>query len=123
MDELAREPDALGEVSHVLGGRKVVEDDGWLLRGARGPQRDGAAALGTRQIHPELEAGDRDELRASELTGQRQELVLHIGVSDIIAGAQECASLEQVARSEALPREEPPGTEGYPAEQAELRGQ
>ena len=53
------QPNAGNQVLHVLPGFQMVEHGQRRIRGVHRPQLDETAALRSREVHPELEAGDR----------------------------------------------------------------
>src|SRR4051812_23596721 len=99
----------------------MVEDDRWVGGRVGRPQRDRASARRPGEIHPQLEAGNRDEFAVLQLAGERQELELHIREADVVAGAQERARLEEVCCAESLASQRPAGGELGSSEHAELR--
>src|SRR5438552_4058378 len=61
-ERFAYQADAVGQVLEVLPILKVIEHDRRMLGRIGGSERDRAPAGRPGQIHPELEAGDGDEL-------------------------------------------------------------
>ena len=55
-----------------------------------------------------------------ESAGQRQELELHVGEADVVAGSEERACFEEVARAEAPSSQRPVGGQLGTAESAQF---
>src|SRR5258706_10541594 len=99
----------------------MVEDDRWMRSGIRRSECHRASALRPGEIHPQLKAGNRDELAVLQLASKRQELELHVGKADVVAGAQERARLKEVCCPESLASQRPLGGDLDSSEHAELR--
>src|SRR5438105_8314636 len=101
----------------------MIEDDrGWVCR-VRRSKPHFTATLRPRKIHPELKAGDWDKLAIDYLACQRQEFVLHIGESDIVAGAQERSRFKEVACAQAFLPQDPIGAQLDPPKRTQFRSE
>src|SRR5205085_3400785 len=80
----------------------VIEDDRGLVCRVCRSQRYFTATLRPGKIHSELKARDWDKLAVDYLARQRKEFVLHIGESDVVAGAQERSRFKEVACPQAF---------------------
>src|SRR5438105_8628283 len=101
----------------------MIEDDrGWVCR-VRRSKPHFTATLRPRKIHPELKARDWDKLAVDYFARQRQEFVLHIGESNVVAGAQERSRFEEVAYAQAFLPQNPIRAQLDPPKRTQFRSE
>ena len=100
-EDLAGQADAVAEVGPVLLGRHVVEADRRRDGRVGGLQADGAARGRAHRADMGLEAVALDRGAAVVADGERQEMVLDVGVVDAGGGADEGGGFELVRGAEA----------------------
>src|SRR5438105_3077695 len=101
----------------------MIEDDrGWVCR-VRRSKPHFTATLRPRKIHPELKARDWDKLAVDYLARQWKEFVLHIGESDVVAGAQERSRFKEVGCAQALLPQDPLRAQLDPSERTQFRSE
>ena len=106
-EDLAGQADAGAHLGPVVGMAHIVEEDQRLVARVGGAQADPAAALRAHRADMRLEAVLGGQRTAVIGHGEREEVVLDVGVADAGAGADEAAALEMVGGTQPLLEEEP----------------